>query len=469
MSLPEPMLVQSATKPLSPMKINAFATGSFTVALLFGIANTYFTYFITDVALVPAAVMGTAFLITRLIDICWTPLLAGLMQNGKSKLGKYRSWIIYTMPVVFVFVVLCFTKISGPPALMAVLYGLFYLFGFGLLDKPGGAQKALMVRMASSSEERMLLTSRSVQFENIGRILFSACTLPLIALIGGGNEAKGFFWVALLYAALAVAGYYTTAWAGKEYDLYEAQGEKAKDSLTVKQMFEVVIKNPPLLVSMLIESIRFLAFMVFVSTMAYYFKYVINDIGSLTTVLLITSIVCLGGSLIAPAISNKIGKKYTCVLSMALYGAGLLLPRFFAVGNVAFFTFCLSLAYIGQALQHCVGVVLFSDSADYYESKTGVSAHGYIMSMYILPVEVAIAFSIPVVGWFLGGIGYDPTQIPTAAQLVGIQNLVLLVPGLMFAGAFILALFHPLSEKRLAGVRADLQELRARKAARASE
>lgn len=469
MSQPEPMLIQTAKKPLSPMKINAFAAGSFTVALLFGIANTYFTYFITDVALVPAAVMGTAFLITRLIDICWTPLLAGLMQNGKSKLGKYRSWIIYTLPVVFVFVVLCFTKISGPPALMAILYGLFYLFGFGLLDKPGGAQKALMVRMASSSEERMLLTSRSVQFENAGRILFSACTLPLITLIGGSNEAKGFFWVALLYAALAVAGYYTTAWAGKDYDIYETDAEKAKGSLTARQMFEVVIKNPPLLISMLIESIRYLAFMVFVSTMAYYFKYVINDMESMTPVLLITSIVCLGGSLIAPAISNRIGKKSTCVLSMALYGAGLLMPRFFFVGNIAFFAFCLSLSYIGQALQHCVGVVLFSDSADYYESKTGVSAHGFIMSMYILPVEIAIAFSVPVAGWFLGAIGYDPAQIPTAAQLLGIQNLVLLVPGLMFAGAVILALFHPLSENRLAAVRANLQDMRARKAAQASE
>ena len=159
MSQPEPMLAPNNKSKLTFMKINAFAAGSFTVALLFGIANTYFTYFITDVALVPAAVMGSAFLVTRLIDIGWTPLLAGLMQNSRSKLGKYRSWIIYTMPIVFVFVVLCFTKISGPPVLMAILYGLFYLFGFGLLDKPGGAQKALMVRMASDTRERMLLTS----------------------------------------------------------------------------------------------------------------------------------------------------------------------------------------------------------------------------------------------------------------------------------------------------------------------
>lgn len=469
MSQPEPMLAPNNKSKLTFMKINAFAAGSFTVALLFGIANTYFTYFITDVALVPAAVMGSAFLVTRLIDIGWTPLLAGLMQNSRSKLGKYRSWIIYTMPILFVFVVLCFTKISGPPVLMAILYGLFYLFGFGLLDKPGGAQKALMVRMASDTRERMLLTSRAVQFENIGRILFSALTLPLIGLIGGGNEAKGFFWVALIYAALAVVGYYITAWSGKEYDVYEAEEIKAKETLTVKQMFEVVVKNPPLLVSMLIEAIRYVAFMVFVSTMAYYFKYVINDINSLTNVLIITSIVCLGGSLVAPAISNKIGKKATCVLAMALYAAGLLLPRFFAVGSIPFFTFCLSLAYIGQALQHCVGVVLFSDSADYYESKTGVSAHGFVMSMYILPVEVAIAFSVPVVGWFLAAIGYDPNQIPTAAQLVGIQNLVLLIPGLMFIGAVILALLHPLSEKRLAKVQMDLQEMHARTAAQAAE
>ena len=77
--------------------------------------------------------------------------------------------------------------------------------------------------------------------------------------------------------------------------------------------------------------------------------------------------------------------------------------------------------------------------------------------------------SVPVVGWFLAAIGYDPNRIPTAAQLVSIQNLVLLIPGLMFIGAVILALLHPLSEKRLAKVRWIFQEMHARTAAQAAE
>ena len=215
------MLAPNNKSKLTFMKINAFAAGSFTVALLFGIANTYFTYFITDVALVPAAVMGSAFLVTRLIDIGWTPLLAGLMQNSRSKLGKYRSWIIYTMPNVFVFVVLCFTKISGPPVLMAILCGLFYSLWLRTAGQARRCAEGANGAHGFQTPGRGCCSPpRAVQFENIGRILFSALTLPLIGLIGGGNEAKGIFWVALIYAALAVVSYYITAWSGKEYDVY---------------------------------------------------------------------------------------------------------------------------------------------------------------------------------------------------------------------------------------------------------
>ena len=62
-----------------------FAMGSLGVGLLFSLANTYFLYFVTDIALVPSAVMGTVFLITRIFDLCWTPIIAGIMQNTKAK------------------------------------------------------------------------------------------------------------------------------------------------------------------------------------------------------------------------------------------------------------------------------------------------------------------------------------------------------------------------------------------------
>lgn len=437
-----------------------FAMGSLGVGLLFSLANTYFIYFVTDIALVPSAIMGTVFLITRVFDLCCTPVIAGIMQNTRAKCGKYRAWILYITPITSVFVILCFTKITGNPVWTAIYYGIMYLLSYGLLDKPGGAQKALMTRMASTDQERMILTSRTAQFENIGNIIFAAVALPLVALIGKGDEKKGFFWLAVIFSIIGLAGYYMTALAGKKYDIYENAGGKSKTSVPAKDLFGALGQNPPLLLSMLIEACRYLGHMIFISTMAYYLKYVIGDMGAITRVTTIGTIVCFLGAIAAPFISKWLGKKNTSILAMLFYTIGLFVPRFIFEGNLAFFTVCVCMIYFGLALQTCAGIVMYSKTADYYENKTGIKAHGFIMSVYVWPVEIGIALSVPVVGWLLNAIGYVPDVQLNAAQLIGLQNLVLLVPGTLCLLGVVLACVHPLSEKRLRKIEKELRAKR---------
>lgn len=443
---------------LSHRKIFEFALGSFGVGLVFSLANTYFIYFVTDVALVPAGVMSLVFTMTRIFDFCCTPVIAGFIQNGRSKHGKYRSWILYLVPVTSFFTIFCFTRITGSPYIVAFYYAVMYLLAYGLLDKPGAAQRALMTRMAHNDEERMALTARTAQFEQAGNITFSLICLPLVALLGRGDEARGFQLVAIVFALAALAGYYATAHAGKEYDIYYDDGDQAAaDTLSARECARAVLRNPPMICSMLIELFRYLGFMVYVSTMAYYFKWVIGDMAALTKVATASTIVCFISSLVSPHLSKRLGKKNSSVLAMGLFTVGLLLPRFFLEGNLLVYTLCICLGYFGSALQVCVGIVMYSKAADYYQWKTGKKAHGFIMSMYVLPVEVGIAMSTIVIGVALEVIGYDPTAaLLTASQLAGIKNLVLLIPGIFFAAATVVALLHPLSEKKLREMHEDM-------------
>ena len=444
---------------LSRWRVFEFALGSFGVGLIFSLANTYFIYFATDVALVPAGVMALVFTITRIFDFCCTPVIAGFIQNGRFKRGKYRSWILYLVPITSFFTIFCFTKITGSPYLVAAYYAVMYLLAYGLLDKPGAAQRALMTRMAHSDEERMTLTARTAQFEQAGNIVFSLICLPLVALLGGGDEARGFQLVAVLFALASLVCYYATAHAGKPYDIYydEAAGGAAAETMSAAECARAVFRNPPMVCSMLIELFRYLGFMIYVSTMAYYFKWVFGDMAALTSVATASTIVCFVSSLLSPWLSRKLGKKNSSILAMGLFTAGLLLPRFFLEGNLAFYTFCICLGCFGSALQVCVGIVMYSKAADYYQWKTGRKAHGFIMSMYVLPVEVGIALSTIVIGIILEAIHYDATALSlSAAQLTGVKNLVLLIPGIFFAVATVIAILHPLSEKKLTYIQEDM-------------
>lgn len=89
-------------------------------------------------------------------------------------------------------------------------------------------------------------------------------------------------------------------------------------------------------------------------------------------------------------------------------------------------------------------------------------AHGFVMSVYVWPVEIGIALSVPVVGWILNAIGYVPNAPVTADILNGLQNLVLLFPGLLCLLATVLCILHPLNDKKMASIDAELAKRKER-------
>lgn len=84
------------------------------------------------------------------------------------------------------------------------------------------------------------------------------------------------------------------------------------------------------------------------------------------------------------------------------------------------------------------------------------------MSVYVWPVEIGIALSVPVVGWILNAIGYVPNAPVTADILNGLQNLVLLFPGLLCLLATVLCILHPLNDKKMASIDAELAKRKER-------
>jgi Na+/melibiose symporter-like transporter len=228
--------------------------------------------------------------------------------------------------------------------------------------------------------------------------------------------------------------------------------------MSAKDCARAILRNPPLLCSMLIELFRYIAFMIYVSTMAYYFKWVLKDMAALTTVMTACTAVCFASSLIAPWLGEKLGKKNASILAMGLFAIGLLIPRFFFEGNIWIYAICICLGYFGSALQVCVGIVMYSKDADYYQWKTGIKAHGFIMSIYVWPVEIGIALSTIIIGIVLSAIHYDATATAlTASQITGVKNLVLLIPGLLYVVATVIAAMHPLSEKKIAEIHQDMK------------
>ena len=70
------------------------------------------TFYVRDIGL-PLSGVGAAFLAVRLVDISFDPVLGVLMDRTKSRLGRFRPWLIASAPVLTLACLMLFMARPG--------------------------------------------------------------------------------------------------------------------------------------------------------------------------------------------------------------------------------------------------------------------------------------------------------------------------------------------------------------------
>ena len=77
--------------------------------LAFILVMSYLTFFYTDIFGISTYVVATLMLVSRFIDAFTDPIMGMIGDNTRSKMGKYRPWIIFGAPVLGLLIFLLFT------------------------------------------------------------------------------------------------------------------------------------------------------------------------------------------------------------------------------------------------------------------------------------------------------------------------------------------------------------------------
>jgi glycoside/pentoside/hexuronide:cation symporter, GPH family len=279
----------------------------------------------------PAAVVGTMFLITRVWDSLFDPIVGVIADRTQTKWGKFRPYLLFTAVPFGLIGVLTFTTpdfgYTGKLVYAYIMYSLMMMV-YSLINVP---YASLLGVMSAQPAERNILSTYRMAFAYLGSFVALLLIEPLVEFFskstGDAVPNLQFGWqmgvgvIAIICITLFLLGF---AWTKERVKPLK------EDKTPLKTDLRDLFKNGPWwillgagIAALIFNSIRD-------GATVYYFKYFIQDveafkIGPMGTTITLTSLyLVLGqaanivGVVLAAPVSNLIGKKNTYLAAMVL-------------------------------------------------------------------------------------------------------------------------------------------------------
>ncbi len=164
-----------------------FALGDTASNLVWQTLMIFQLYFYTDIFGLPAAVVGTMFLITKIWDSINDPIMGIIADRTNTKWGKFRPYILwFALPFAFAGV-LTFTtpdlSLTGKIIYAYVTYTIMMMI-YTAINIP---YSSLMGVISASPKQRASFSQYRFMFAFTGGLIVQALTLPLVNSIGADN------------------------------------------------------------------------------------------------------------------------------------------------------------------------------------------------------------------------------------------------------------------------------------------
>lgn len=427
------------------------------------ITTTYWAVFLTSAVGIETAIMATILSVSSLVDLISLPICGVVLQKSKFKSGKFRPWLLFGGVVTALCRWLSFTDLGLTGAGQAIWFGGTYILSYVAFNLAYSAFTGILPLMAKDPSERVAFSSARTTCNSIGKFLFSASSVSLIALFGSGNESRGYCLFALLIAVLGAFGFIQLYFGTKDIDVVkeDSDSDYVKNTATeydasIWEMIKYTISKPFLLY--LLGSVaKGCAYFTITGLATYYYSYVIGSKSMLTVFLSLSTFLMIGASFITPYI-NKITKnlRYTYIFGLAIYG--ICLGSAYFIGNSAVsFTVLMSLGYIGYAFAHSSEVALYSMVIDYTEWKNNKDLKPFMMSLFSLTPKIGTSVGSAILGFGLVAIGFTQDNI-TQPAISGIRGLMSGLPAIIIVIGIISILLFPITDDKLRKMQVDIDE-----------
>lgn len=423
---------------LSSVQRIGFGSGDLAQNLIYQTVSMYLLIFYTNVFGLPAATAAVMFLIVRLIDVIWDPIVGAFVDKRNPKMGKYRSWLILGGLPLTGFAILCFWNGFSGSLFYAYITYVGMSMAYTLVNVPYGALNASLTR---DTDEITKLTATRMFLANLGGLAV-AYGIPIIVKslspdgrINSAESGNAWFITMTIYALVGLALLIFCYTQTKERVVMD---EKDTHDVKVSDLWKEFVRNRPLRVLAFFFITAFAMMAIGNSAGSYYMIYNVNAPDMVPYFMALGSIPAFIFMPMVPAIKRAIGKKqmFYVFLSVAIFGMGLL----YAISVIPALKNMVWLVLVAQFIKSTGVIVatgymwaLVPEVISYGEHKTGRRISGIVNALTGIFFKAGMALGGVVPGFVLAFVGFDEKNAITQSPLVeqGILWLVAVIPALL--------------------------------------
>ena len=463
---------------LSWMQRIGFGAGDMAQNLIYQTVSIWLLFFYTNVFGLKPGPAALMFLVVRLVDVLWDPVVGTIVDKGNPKWGKYRSWLILGGIPLVGLAILCFWNgLSASSDTVKLIYAYVTYVGmsmcYTLVNVPYGALNASLTR---DTNEITILTSTRMFMANLGALCVKS--LPIIIAIFApkvldpatgkmtavyNTPEAGSAWF-ITYAIFAVVGLALLFFCFTQCKEKVVMDAKESANVKVSDLWMEFGRNKPLRIVAFFFITAFAMMSVSNAADAYFMSYNVEATPLLTTLFMwLGTIPAFIFMPLVPAIKRKIGKKgmFYLFLGVAIVGMALMYTFVSIPATKSnFVLLCIAQFVKSTGIITATGYMwaLVPEVIAYGEYTSGKRIAGIVNALTGIFFKAGMALGGVVPGLVLAWVGFNADaarQTPLAEQ--GILWLVCVIPAILLLLAIFIISKYDLSDERMDEINREIE------------
>lgn len=441
-----------------------FGLGTLGRDMLAALVAMYLMFYLTEVVDISASAVVAVTIIMvvmRVFDAVNDPVMGIIVDNTRSRWGKFKPWIAIGALAWAAASILMFADWGLEGTTFLIMFTVVYLLWEIAYTVNDISYYGMLPSLSRDRKQRERIGVVARICANVGLFSLVVGVLPITKALAEwtGSLQRGWFTLAVILSIVMVAFQATTLVVAKEEVRIE---EPAMTPL--RELFSVIVRNDQLLWVTFAMMTFMTGYLVTTSLGIYYFRYVYGNEDMYSIFAAVLGVTQIVGLAVFPLVARFLTRRQIHLVATALCVSGFAL-FFFADSSMLLIGVAGVLLFSGQAFIQLLMLLFIADCVEYGEWKLGRRNESITVSLQPFIYKGSNALASGIVGLTLLASGIASLSSDSDASAIGdsgvlvVKVAMMVVPMVLTALSWlILRTKYRIDEPTYARIVSDLKE-----------